>query len=711
MKTRNLLTNGTLLKSDKGDAHRSPRSLRMENLEGRRLMAVFSDTYIDDMTDLAAQYAEPDGPTDLWINFEGNAANGVTAFQGTSAVQRNADIQEILFHTSEIFAPFDVRVRRRFGNGISDTSSNGNTTVFVGDHPTYTRTDIFGNVTNGRGAFTPWASTDYPNNVTGIDHLINSNDNDTAFADPWNGASNQSNLAIAQVVAHEAGHTFGLAHVLSSPQQEVMSYDATNRAFRNTTLNVTNLNATGAGNVPNDDVQPKWHTTLNFFGFKFRMENDIVTQNSYTTLMEVLGPRSRAGDYANVAEENAVDPGYSDAFMRWLDPVRNVESRIGQEGDYDVYDFDVDSTGTYRVQVDGINSSFLIPTVMVYDTATNSIRQIDVDSGVGQAEAEFRGIAGRTYHLIVGARDGNSTGDYRISLDVGASLGSTPRVNLDNLANSRDGRSDRVYLRVDDGQFSVKVNSTIVYSDQVDDITSGRIEGSSDNETFYVDDVIPFSLRVYGNSGTDRIRGPYHDNQWRLTGSNFGYLNSTVTFVSMENITGGSRRDNFKIGTYGRLSGTLSGGGSTDTIDYSARSTGVTVDLGSRTATSINRLWSIENATGSRASDTLIGDSGANVLKGGNGNDILRGRAGRDQLFGELGQDQLFGGAGSDLLDGGFDRVPDLLWGDRDSPTSTTWSAEVDTLINHVVRYGSYWYPEDIMLEGGDNVSWQWHYA
>lgn len=71
---------------------------------------------------------------------------------------------------------------------------------------------------------------------------------------------------------------------------------------------------------------------------------------------------------------------------------------------------------------------------------------------------------------------------------------------------------------------------------------------------------------------------------------------------------------------------------------------------------------SIENVTGTKFADMLIGDQGANVLKGlagkdqlsgQKGSDVLKGSGGNDQLDGGNGQDTLIGGGGKDTLTGG----------------------------------------------------------
>ncbi|WP_296820685.1 M10 family metallopeptidase C-terminal domain-containing protein [Brevundimonas sp.] len=68
----------------------------------------------------------------------------------------------------------------------------------------------------------------------------------------------------------------------------------------------------------------------------------------------------------------------------------------------------------------------------------------------------------------------------------------------------------------------------------------------------------------------------------------------------------------------------------------------------------------IENATGGRGDDVLIGNEAANTLKGGlgadridggNGDDVLNGGSGDDILIGGAGRDRLLGGPGSDLAD------------------------------------------------------------
>ncbi|MCT4657008.1 MAG: hypothetical protein N4A65_14460 [Cohaesibacter sp.] len=85
------------------------------------------------------------------------------------------------------------------------------------------------------------------------------------------------------------------------------------------------------------------------------------------------------------------------------------------------------------------------------------------------------------------------------------------------------------------------------------------------------------------------------------------------------------------------------GGSGTDTADYSASGSGVTVNLGTNSHSggdaAGDSLSGIENVTGSSHNDSLTGDGSANVLRGGAGNDTLVGNGGADDLFGDAGDD------------------------------------------------------------------------
>lgn len=111
-----------------------------------------------------------------------------------------------------------------------------------------------------------------------------------------------------------------------------------------------------------------------------------------------------------------------------------------------------------------------------------------------------------------------------------------------------------------------------------------------------------------------------------------------------------------------------------DFADYATAKAAVRVNLTTGVSTGgagNDKLIYIENATGSRFSDTLTGDNKDNWLQGFAGNDKITGFGGADTLYGDEGNDTLDGGAGVDLVfaGAGSDTViggtgSDQLYGD-----------------------------------------------
>jgi hypothetical protein len=182
---------------------RRRRDLCLEALEDRLVPANLS------MTEAAIMSgAHHNGSTMLWLNFDGGDNGLVHPFSGPSVTEQ--DIQEILFRTSEIYAPFNVEVSRMFGFNNMDQGDAGNTTIVVGS---YNRDAKGAKTTEGHVA---GDSADYPTSKSGDDHVFHSNKHNIGWVDPFQDSlpgGRETNLQISQEIAHEAGHTFGLAHV------------------------------------------------------------------------------------------------------------------------------------------------------------------------------------------------------------------------------------------------------------------------------------------------------------------------------------------------------------------------------------------------------------------------------------------------------------------------------------------------------------------
>ncbi len=163
-----------------------------------------------------------------------------------------------------------------------------------------------------------------------------------------------------------------------------------------------------------------------------------------------------------------------------------------------------------------------------------------------------------------------------------------------------------------------------------------------------------------GEDGNDTLSGDA-GNDWLDAGNG---ADSILGGAGFDQLTGGAGND------------TLDGGADRDRVNYNNEypgtgltGKGVTVNLATGTATdnwgNTDKLVSIEDVSGSRYADTLVGNAADNSLNGDDGNDTLSGDAGSDwldggngadSLLGGLGMDQLSGGAGNDTIDGGADR-------------------------------------------------------
>ncbi|SDB55989.1 calcium-binding protein [Bauldia litoralis] len=166
---------------------------------------------------------------------------------------------------------------------------------------------------------------------------------------------------------------------------------------------------------------------------------------------------------------------------------------------------------------------------------------------------------------------------------------------------------------------------------------------------------------LQGDSGSDYLFGTNYDDV--IAGYNLD--GGSGTYVAPENAGNDELRgfggDDVFLG--GQGNDYIDGGDGSDTSSYVHSIAGITVDL-SATVTDANgtyaqaqdgfgttdKLFSIENITGSDYDDVITGDTGANTLAGGAGDDTIDGGAGDDTIYGGAGHDSLDGGEGFDTL-------------------------------------------------------------
>ncbi|MDD4402056.1 MAG: S-layer homology domain-containing protein [Desulfitobacteriaceae bacterium] len=159
---------------------------------------------------------------------------------------------------------------------------------------------------------------------------------------------------------------------------------------------------------------------------------------------------------------------------------------------------------------------------------------------------------------------------------------------------------------------------------------------------------------LIGGRTIDSLNGLNQKSTWKVSGKNSGTYQANkgiLSFASLETLNGGVLDDYFSLLDGASLDGNIDGRGGSDTLDYSDCRQAVIVNLISGWASKITGgVTSMENVTGGKGDDLLIGNHKDNILIGGFGNDSLYGGDGNDTLDGGDGNDYLNGGKGNDLL-------------------------------------------------------------
>jgi hypothetical protein len=383
-------------------ASRRPARSRpaLECLEGR-----LTPSGITDMTELAQSLGPPpDQPTHLYLNFDGfqgtyeGQNHDVAAFAGSSS-----DIQDILFRVSELYAPFNVEVSRLQGQNNYD-AGNGSTTVFIGGDGENYNEHILGPYSHAGAYGTDIPSQWHKDHGDGTDHPPHGNPFNVVWVDPTSKVDAQGNQTsdptqwidsldntqISQAVAHEAGHTFGLAHVDSLGLAEMMSYTGPNTYFRNATWQIDTQDNNGSSLFDDEDVlRPVWDGT------------PITTQNSFTFLQAMIGSRPDDG-VAHVAHAGSVDFLFLVPHTQ-LTPDAPVDGTLTRPGQFDVYTYtDQDAQDNVFLRATGDNASpDLNLELLIYDSNGNQV---------------FEMTPGQTYSLVVGSSDGVGAGSYELNV-------------------------------------------------------------------------------------------------------------------------------------------------------------------------------------------------------------------------------------------------------------------------------------------------------
>jgi hypothetical protein len=201
----------------------------------------------------------------------------------------------------------------------------------------------------------------------------------------------------------------------------------------------------------------------------------------------------------------------------------------------------------------------------------------------------------------------------------------------------------------------VLVNGKSEYVGLWSGLTGITIAPTGGNDTIVVQSTASGTPVTLTGFGTTTLVGPNAPNTWNIAGTNAGTLTGTllgspVTFSSVQNLTGGTDTDTFIMADGQGITGNLDGGGGTNTLDESAYSTSVVVNLQTGAATGVGgaiaHIQNVKGGTGGvGAFNILVGDGG-NILTGGDGR--------RNLLIAGVSATTLLGGNGDDILIGGI---------------------------------------------------------
>jgi Ca2+-binding RTX toxin-like protein len=299
----------------------------------------------------------------------------------------------------------------------------------------------------------------------------------------------------------------------------------------------------------------------------------------------------------------------------------------------------------------------LAPAAISYTPSNGSGAQITaltVNGGNANDTVNVQSTSAST-PVTVNGGGGNDT------VNVGGTADTLDTILGPVTANGQAGTGDTLNLK---DQGSSAAHSYTVTATTVNRgmglITFGTMErtnvtAGSGDDLFTMGLPVPTTAVVLdGSSGANTLAGVNTSNTWTIQSAGAGLLGTKVNFSNIRNLVGGSGNDTFKFTAAGSLSGTVNGGAGTNTLDYSARTSDVTVNLVTGAATSIGGgVTAIQNVNGGSGNDRLTGNGGNNILRGNGGNDALEGGLGNDILIGGAGTDTITDAGGRNLLIGG----------------------------------------------------------
>jgi filamentous hemagglutinin family protein len=243
---------------------------------------------------------------------------------------------------------------------------------------------------------------------------------------------------------------------------------------------------------------------------------------------------------------------------------------------------------TVTLNTDVVNIESLIGGGADYTLVADNVATIwDVSS---QNDGTVAGVSFTDFSNLTGGSDSDdftlSGGSVTGTIDGGAgtdSLTANNTLNNWNILSANGGNVDGVFA------FS-----------NIENLTGG---GGTDSFLLIAGSI---SGTIDGGAGSDSLAADDVANIWNITGNDAGNVTGVGAFISMENLNGRNNTDDFSIADGFSISGTIDGGDDNDTVDLSAQTGAVLVDLAGTS------YANIEQFTGNATDGTLVGDNVVN---------------------------------------------------------------------------------------------------
>jgi Ca2+-binding RTX toxin-like protein len=602
LESRNLLTTLVLLDFDgatrdefaaaKADLN-YPRSYDLPEVSTQE----FHESFVGEFASLNAEFDAYE-----FLDLDGN--NVIDAADGELAVSR------IVARVREDFAPYDVRVFREDMTAAAlDTigaNAGHDTLVLVGgDHDDFGGQSASADVENAHEDFCgAGGSVGVARRIHGL------------------GSSDAERLdmfvnALANLISHEVGHTFGLIDIDDSRNPE----------------------AAGRNLMDSPASVDQWVRNRNFWGEPLDIGGGMLSQHEYLTRWVHPSPNPWAA---------VLSPG--ELTVRGNVHAETASVSVLADGDWRVSlagTFSYTTVGAYTVDpsaapdLSSLNPFATAIGRISYEghggddrlTVASSITAaVDADGGAGAdilrggaGDDDLDGQDGDDW-LYGGAGDDELWGDS------------------DPLEFSYFGH-DRLFGGDGDDILYASDGTDFLYGEAGRDLLWGwesrsTLDGGPGDDTIYGG---PGDETIRGGAGDDTLAGGAGDDTLVESGDvDFVLTDTRLAGLGIDTLTGIERAR-------------LSGGAGDNRIDASAFGGPVTLSGGSGR----------DILVGGSGDDELYGDAGNDSLIGNDGDDRLFGGGGDDALYGYAGDDALHGGGGDDALRGGRDN--DKLYGEADN--------------------------------------------